>query len=575
MFMTLQTALNILLHKYTGQEDIVIGSPIAGREHPDLEGQIGFYVNTLALRNQFSKEDTVTELYQKIKQNTLGAYSHQVYPYDELVDALNLTRDMSHNPLFDLMLVLQNLSDGIENLDLTGTKIEEYIFDEKEFAKLDLSFYVVENNDILKIILNYNSDIFSSDFCNGLLNSFIHTFECLSLNNKLTNITILSEAEQSQLIRLAQPSLVNHEEISYLLMWDLLLEKQKNKIALIYSEKSYSFKELEDLSNKIANYLSANFQIHSDDLVGIELDRSEWMVIGILAIIKSGAAYVPIDPEYPDNRKAFIKQDSGMLFCLDQELIDNFKNEIDTLSTERPIIGIKPQHLIYATYTSGSTGTPKGVAIEHRQLSAFLSLNKERFFSSIDESTHSNWFAVTNYTFDISVFELLGSLVYGFTLNLNPTGNSEYLLDSIANSFNSVLQITPSYFEQLIENENASDVLKQLKTLLIGGEAMSEIVFSFVKQYLPEVNVFNVYGPTEATIWSTSFKLNDANKVNLGCPLVDESVYLLNLDLQLVPYGSIGEICIGGVGLARGYLNRPELTKEKFITNPYNPIERL
>ena len=575
MFMTLQTALNILLYKYTGQEDIVIGSPIAGREHPDLEGQIGFYVNTLALRNQFSKEDTVTALYQKIKQNTLGAYTHQVYPYNELVDTLQLTRDMSRNPLFDVMLVLQNVSDSIENIEFEGAKIEEYLSDDKEFAKLDLSFYVVENNGILKIILNYNTDIFSSEFCNRLLNSFIQTFEILSLNDKLSTITLLTEEEKNQLLLIAQPSIVNHEEISYLSMWDLMLEKQKNKTALIYSGNSYSFRELEDLSNKLANYLSASFRIQLDALVVIELERSEWMVIGILAIIKSGGAYVPIDPEYPQQRKDFIKQDSGMLFCLDQVMIDNFKKELDTLSTERPSVSLKPQHLVYATYTSGSTGTPKGVAIEHRQLSAFLSLNRELFFSSIDESAHSNWFAVTNYTFDISVFELLGSLVYGFTLNLNPIGNSEYLLNSIANSFNGVLQITPSYFEQLIENENAPDVLKRLDTILIGGEAMSEIVFSFVKQYLPDVNVFNVYGPTEATIWSTSFKLNDANKVQLGCPLVNESIFILNQDLHLVPYGSIGEICIGGVGLARGYLNRPELTKEKFIPNLYKPNERL
>ena len=231
---------------------------------------------------------------------------------------------------------------------------------------------------------------------------------------------------------------------------------------------------------------------------------------------------MPIDPEYPEQRKDFIKQDSRMLFCLDQEMIDNFKKALDRLSTARPSVGLKPQHLVYATYTSGSTGTPKGVAIENRQLSAFLSLNKELFFSSIDESNHSNWFAVTNYTFDISVFELLGSLVYGFTLNLNPIGNSEYLLNSISNSFNGVLQITPSYFEQLIENGNALEVLKRLKTILIGGEAMSEIVFSFAKQYLPEVNVFNVYGPTEATIWSTSFKLNNADKIQIGSPLVNE-----------------------------------------------------
>ncbi len=575
LFMTMQTALNILLHKYTGQEDIVIGSPIAGREHPDLEGQIGFYVNTLALRNQFSKEDTITTLYQKIKQNTLGAYSHQVYPYDELVDALKLTRDMSRNPLFDVMLVLQNLEDDIENIDFLEVKIEEYFTDENITAKLDLSFYVIEKNSVLKVVLNYNSDVYTSDFCNSLLNSFIQTFEVLSLKDKLSNITILSEEEQSQLIRISQPSISNQEEITYLSMWDSMLAKQKNKTALIYKEKSYSFLELDVLSNQLAHYLITNFNIQPDDLVGIELERSEWMVIGILGIIKSGGAYVPIDPEYPKQRKAFIHQDSGMLFCLDQQIIDNFKNEVVIPSMDRPDVFVTPNQLIYTTYTSGSTGIPKGVTIENRQLSSFLLLNKELFFSNIDEGVHSNWFAVTNYTFDISVFELLGSLAYGFTLNLIPSGNTEYLLHSISNSSNGILQITPSYFEQLISSKNAIDILNRLHTILIGGELMSENVFSFVKKYLSEVHVFNVYGPTEATIWSTFFKLNNADKVQLGSPLVNESVFLFNSELNLVPYGSIGEICIGGVGLARGYLNRPELTKEKFIANPYKPGERL
>ena len=578
LFMTLQTALNILLHKYTGQEDIVIGSPIAGREHPDLEGQVGLYINTLALRTQFSKEDTIESFYQKIKQNTLGAYSHQVYPYDELVDNLKLNRDMSRNPLFDVLLVLQNVSDGIELLDFIDLIIEEYPLKINETAKVDLSFYIIENIHGIRIILNYNTDIYSEHQVKRMLThleQLLHTIPTYA-QTAIKNFNIITQEEKTYLLETLNDTATDYPKDKTIVdLFEEQAAKTPDNIAIKFKDTELTYRELNEKSNQLAHYLINKYNIQADDLVGIELERSEWMVIGILAIIKSGAAYVPIDPEYPEQRKAFIQADSGMLFYFNKETVTDFKKVCDSITKVSPLVTISSDNLVYCTYTSGSTGLAKGVAIEHNQLSLFIILNKNRFFQNISQNSKTNWFAVTNYTFDISVFELLGSLLYGFTLNLNPIGNSEYLLNSILDNPKGILQITPSYFEELIEHEKAISILPSLSVLMIGGEAMSEKVVLFVENYLSSNSVFNVYGPTETTIWSSAFLLNNSRGVFLGKPLDNESIYLLNSDLHLIPYGSIGEICIGGVGLARGYLNRPDLTAEKFITNPYNPTERL
>jgi amino acid adenylation domain-containing protein/non-ribosomal peptide synthase protein (TIGR01720 family) len=574
-----QSAWGILLSRYNNTQDVVFGSVVSGRpsELKGIQEMIGIFINTVPQRIRYTDQTTFSELLQQTQQSFIAGEPHHHLNLAEIQHESELGTN-----LIDHLVVFENYpisgqTDATNSEEQPNQKGELSIQGDtvEWFEQMNYDFTLMAApEDRLFFRMKYNGAKYSEGFIKRLEGQWKQLLGEIakSTQTAINGYDILTQEEKTYLIDTLNDTKADYPKDKTIV--DLFEEQVKlnpENTALKFNGKELSYRELNEQSNELAHYLIQNYNIQPDELVGIELERSEWMVIGILAIIKSGGAYVPIDPEYPQQRKDFIKQDSRMLFCLDQVMIDNFKKELDTLSTERPSVGLKPQHLVYATYTSGSTGTPKGVAIEHMQLSAFLSLNRELFFSSIDESVHSNWFAVTNYTFDISVFELLGSLVYGFTLNLNPIGNSEYLLNSIANSFNGVLQITPSYFEQLIENENAPDVLKRLDTILIGGEAMSEIVFSFVKQYLPDVNVFNVYGPTEATIWSTSFKLNDANKVQLGSPLANESIFILNQDLQLVPYGSIGEICIGGAGLARGYLNRPELNQRKIHHQSLQP----
>jgi non-ribosomal peptide synthetase component F len=330
MFMTLQTALNILLHKYTGQEDIVIGSPIAGREHSDLEGQIGFYVNTLALRNQFSKEDTVTELYQKIKQNILGAYNHQVYPYDELVDALQLTRDMSHNPLFDVMLAYQNSEEGETELSFSQASILPYLTEESnyEVAKFDMSFGFEDHREGMYYSLNYNTDIYIEEQVKRMLNHLEQLLETITTQSQtsITAYEILTQEEKTYLLETLNNNKADYPKDKTIVnLFEAQVKLTPENIAIKFKGKELTYRELNEQSNQLANYLIKNYNIQPDELVGIELERSEWMVIGLLAIIKSGGAYVPIDPEYPEQRKVFIKEDANFKVTITEQELEKFR----------------------------------------------------------------------------------------------------------------------------------------------------------------------------------------------------------------------------------------------------------
>jgi acyl-CoA synthetase (AMP-forming)/AMP-acid ligase II/acyl carrier protein len=572
--MTMQTALNILLHKYTGQEDIVIGSPIAGREHPDLEGQIGFYVNTLALRNQFSKEDTVTELYQKIKQNTLGAYSHQVYPYDELVDTLQLTRDMSRNPLFDVMLVVQSSDESETGLGFLNTKIHPYhsTLESYEVAKFDLSFGFEEHSEGMYYSLNYNTDIYSEEHVNRMLSHLKHLLRTISSQKQtaITEYDILTKEEKTYLLETLNDTQVDYPKDKTLVdLFEDQEEKTPDAVAIKFKDIELTYRELNEKSNQLAHYLIKNYNIQPDDLVGIELERSEWMVIGILAIIKSGGAYVPIDPEYPEQRKSFIKDDASFKVTINEHELEKFRaaynnNNKEYLSTN-PNIKLSPNNLMYVIYTSGSTGNPKGVLVEH---GSCVNITKAYFGSKLKCAL------TCNYNFDVSVLEIFSSLISGAELYIPEldivSDVDQYLLFLERNNIDTVY-LHPFWIEDFRLFPYA------IKNVLTGVEPVYYHALSTL--FTDSRTVINGYGPTETTICSTFFKLqrleNNGSKLPIGKPLPNTETYLLDSTNRLVPYGSIGEICIGGVGLARGYLNRDELTKEKFIENPYNPTERL
>lgn len=579
----IQSAWGVLLSRYNNTQDVVFGSVVSGRpsQLKDIQEMIGIFINTVPQRVSYSGQTTFKDLLQSVHQSFIAGESHH---YLSLAEIQHLS-DLGSN-LIDQLLIFENYPISGQTEDdntppQSKNKEEVKIISEtiQLFEQMTYDFTLMAAlEDRLFFRMKYNGAKYSEGLIKRLERQWKQLLKEISNDTTIpiTHLNILPLEEKTHLLESLNGSKVLSPLVKTIVE---LIQEQVDKtpedIALKYDGTALTYRELNETSNQLAHYLLSLYDIKPDVLVGIELERNEWMVISILAIIKAGAAYVPIDPNYPLARKEFIKQDSGILFCLNIDTLLDFKKEWKDCVKSNPTASITADNLVYCIYTSGSTGNPKAVTIEHKQLSSYVMFNKEYFFKSIGNSKHTNWYAVTNYTFDISVFELLGSLAMGFTINLNPIGNTEYLLSSIVDNPHGVLQITPSYFEELILDEKAKTILPSLGVLLIGGEAMGEKVFSFIKDYLPQNTVFNVYGPTEATIWSTAFLLTGAKKVLLGKPLGNESIYILNHDLNLVPIGSIGEICIGGVGLARGYLNRPDLTREKFIENPFKPGERI
>ena len=577
LFMTLQTALNILLYKYTGQEDIVIGSPIAGREHPDLEGQIGFYLGALPIRTTFSKEDTVSELYKKVKQNTLGAYSHQVYPYDELVDTLNLARDISRNPLFDVWLDYHSLE--LESEGVSFNQIEQkdyYLLTEDHQTKFNLTILVQEKHDgSLGLIWEFNRDIYVELQVKNMLNHFINLLATIVAHKdkKITNYEILSEKDKGYLLEILNNTKADYQKDCTIIdLFEYQVENTPDNIAITYKETKLSYRELNEKANQLAHYLIKNFNIQPDELVGIELERSEWMLIGILGIIKSGGAYVPIEPEYPTKRKEYIYKQTSTKTILNLEFIEEYLLSRVLYPCTNPKTELTSTNLMYSIFTSGSSGLPKGVMIEHSQIiNTLIWRLKEYNYTDANITLQ-----IPSFAFDSSVEDIFTSLLSGGKLIIvdkKDLFELEYVCNLINKERVTNILVTPNYYTTILSSIKLDT---QLKHVTIAGENFtSELVASHFNR-LPNVKLYNEYGPTENSVCSTFHQFTIENQgVTIGKPIQNINIILLDNHLKIVPFGVIGEICISGAGLARGYLDDIELNSKKFIDNPYKLGERL
>ena len=575
LFITLQTILTIFLHKYTGQEDIVIGSPIAGREHPDLDGQVGFYVNTLALRNEFKKENTVSELYQQIKQNTLSAFSHQVFPYDELVDLLKLKRDVSRNPLFDVMLAFQSSQFSESDLKFERLLISDYaLSNDYQVAKFDLSFGFEEHNTGINYSLNYNCDIYTERQIQHFLDHLLFILETIHRCDQvsISNYDILLDSDKKYLLEGLNDTKSDFPKDNTIV--DLFLSQVQmtsSEVAIKYENIEISYQQLNELSNELSHYLLYKYEIKPNDLIGIELEHSEWMIISLLAILKCGAAYVPIDPEYPDERKQFIKKDAKLeLIISDQELIDFKKlHQKEQFPSTNPHVDIDPANLAYIIYTSGSTGVPKGCMVTHTSLVNYIDwikvYNKGEQYNVVD--------IFSSLSFDFTVTSLFGGLTLGKTLRLHSSKEdlSNVLHTIVLDPKSAWIKLTPAHIKLIDES-----VLKSAgsKIFIIGGEALTTDQILHLQKN-EDCVIYNEYGPTEATVGCIVKKIATAAEPFIGKPIQNTEVILLDESDRLVPFGSIGEICISGICLSKGYLNRAELTAEKFKNHPYKAHEQI
>ncbi|MBN3958479.1 non-ribosomal peptide synthetase [Nostoc sp. NMS8] len=591
LFMTLLAGFQTLLWRYTGSEDIVVGSPIANRNRIEIERLIGFFVNTLVLRTNLAGNPSFEELLKRVREVALGAYTHQDLPFELLVEQLQPQRDLSHTPLFQVMFVLQNAPmSALELSGLTLTPLES----NSDSAKFDLNLQITEIEEGLLGSIEYNTDLFEDNTIHQMASHLQTLLEGIVANpqQRLSELPLLSESERHQLVWEWNNTEVDYPQQQCIhQLFEGQVELTPDAVAVIFENQQLTYRELNNRANLLAHYLRS-LGVKSEVLVGICVERSSEtlpeaslsMVIGLLAILKAGGAYIPIDPNYPQERIAFILEDTQAPVLLTQsslrETIPQHKAQVICLDTDWHLIAqqsqknviseITPDNLAYIIYTSGSTGKPKGVMIKHASTVAMLDWAKQTFAIEALQGV----LASTSICFDLSVFELFIPLCCGGKVIL--IENALYLSTLPTAQNVTLINTVPSVISQLLRTDS---IPASVQTINVAGEPLHHHLVQQLYQQENIQQVFNLYGPSEDTTYST-FALLDKDTSNIppiGRPIHNTQIYLLDQNLQPVPVGVTGMLYIGGAGLSRGYLNKPELTAERFIPNPYTqlPGERL
>ncbi|STX48383.1 peptide synthetase, non-ribosomal [Legionella hackeliae] len=575
LFMILLAALGVLLNRYTEQRELVIGSPIANRNREETEGLIGFFVNTLALRVDIEEELDFRTLLKQVKGTTLDAYQHQDLPFERLVESLGVERSLSYAPLFQVMLVLQNVQEAM--LPIEGVSVSLRERDYYRISKFDLTFNFEESPLFLKGEIEYATALFKPATIKRLIEHFVVLLKEIVSNPvaRLSELSVITEAERDKIVRAW-----NDTESPYPMdktvhrLFEEQVERSGGEVAVIYEDKHLTYEELNAASNRLAHYLLEE-GVKPETLVGICSERSLEMIVGILGILKAGGAYVPLDPTYPKERLDYMLSDAQTPVLLTQRhlvgelpetaarvvYLDELGEITRGYSEENPSSGVGPSNLAYVIYTSGSTGKPKGVMIEQLSLVNFLT----GFSKSVNYKKDYMCFLSTTLSFDIAGLELYMPLIHGAKLVITDSESQKdpKLLSVLLERYGaSILQLTPASWKILLSSGFRNKEL----IALCGGEFLSRDLA--IKLSDSVSSVYNCYGPTEATIWSTQ-TLVDSKNESIGKPLPNTQCYILNSNFGLVPIGVVGELYIGGDGLARGYLNRPDLTAERFIANPF------
>jgi amino acid adenylation domain-containing protein len=590
IFMVLLAAFQTLLHRYAGQDVIVVGTPIAGRNRQELEGLIGFFINTLVMRADFRDDLSFRQLLAEVKESALGAYAHQEFPFDKLVEELQPQRDLSHMPIIQAMFALQNAPD--ESIELPGLTMKP-VNVESETAQFDLSLNVWERGSALTGHLSYRTDLFDANTIRRMLAHFRTLLESIAKHpdERVSALRLLPDDERRQLLHGWNPSERSfRQDVCLHRLFEAQAEQAASATALVFESESISYGELNRRANRLAHHLRA-LGVGPEVRVCLLLERSVEMIVGILAILKAGGAYVPLDPTYPAERLAFLLDDSGAHVCLTTRsfleqhpahnvasvCLDADGEVIDAQPEHNPAGTSGPDNLAYVIYTSGSTGKPKGVMVTHRNVARLLAATHDWF--KFDE--RDVWTLFHSSAFDFSVWEMWGALLSGGRLLVVPywvSRSPEDFYALLVRERVTVLNQTPSAFRQLSRIDAAQDGAEplSLRAVIFGGEALEpSSLRGWIERHGDvQPRLINMYGITETTVHVTYRPLtwSDAGAAAgsvIGEPIPDLQLYLLDKNLEPVPLGVRGEMYVGGGGPARGYLNRAGLTAERFLPDPF------
>ncbi|MEM6684911.1 MAG: amino acid adenylation domain-containing protein, partial [Bacteroidota bacterium] len=575
---------NVLFYKYTGLHDITIGTTVAGRDHADVTNQIGCYVNTLALRNTIKPSEDFYSFYKNIAKETLTAFNHQAYPFDQLINDLQITRNVSRNPLYDVMLVVQNAGEEAKETMMMHAPnfTEKIIHHQNTKAKFDIQITFKEVGSYLSFFLTYNTDLYEESYMRTLIKHFKKLVSEVISQPKtaIGKLSFLSVQEQKQLVDDFNPNLTIEypSKETIVSLFEKQVAERQEEIAVVFKDKKLSYSALNAAANQLANYINEQHTIQPQDLISVELPRSEWLIVSVLAVLKLGAAYVPIDPAYPQERINYIRKDSKCKLNIDQVLINAFRLVQKRYSVEKPTNTLQPNHLAYVIYTSGTTGNPKGVLIEHENVVRLFYTDAQLFDFNADDV----WCLFHSYCFDFSVWEIFGALLFGSRLVVVPSmtaKDTKLFAELLVNEGVTVLNQTPSAFKFLQAEMLSAQQSHAIRYVIFGGEALAPEITKAWNNAYPSCKLINMYGITETTVHVTYKEITReeilANKSNIGTAIPTLACYVLDENLQLVPIGINGELYVAGKGIARGYLNRPELTAERFIPNPFQTNEWL
>jgi len=593
LFMTLLAAFKTLLYRLTGQEDTIVGTPIAGRNRTELEGLIGFFMNTIVMRTDLSEEPSFRELLERVRETALGAYTHQDMPFEKLVEELAPERDLSRTPLFQVFFN-HIVTMGSKPAKLPGLEAETSGDLDRE-SKFDMTLYVFEDEDGIELRSLYNTDLFDGWRMAEMLKQYKVLLRQIvsDPDQRICDLPLLTESERHQIVVEWNDTAADYPEDKCIHgLFEAQVERSPEAVAVIFEDEQLSYQELNCQANHLAHYLIKR-GVGPGVLVGICVERSFDMIVGLLAILKAGGAYVPLDPDLPKARLAFMLEDTRVLLLLTQERLlerlpeytgepicldrDNglFQGEPET----NPKSITTPEDLAYVIYTSGSTGQPKGILTTHRNVVHHLHfvIHKYRLRQS------DTILQIPSFSFDASVRDIFGSLMAGAQIVLvrndeakDPSALVERIIEKHVTC---ILSIVPSLLAHLTEAaSHHRGPTQSLRYILVAGESLP-LTDCRKAQDVFGCKVVNRYGPTECTLISTYHPVPDLtdgsqdghrNIALIGRPIPNTQIYILDKYLNPVPVGVPGEVHIAGVGLARGYLNRPELTAEKFIANPFS-----